>query len=67
MVKSSAKTSVKKFNKVLAEDVAAAQSQLNVTTSALDKAVAKGVLHKNAANRKKARLARALSKAAAEA
>lgn len=67
MVKSSAKTSVKKFNKVLAEDVAAAQSQLNVTTSALDKAVAKGVLHKNAANRKKARLARALSKATAEA
>lgn len=64
MVKSSAKTAVKKFHKVLAEDVTAAQSQLNVTTSAIDKAVAKGVIHKNAANRKKARLARALSKAA---
>ena len=64
MVKSNAKTAVKKFRKVLAEDVSAAQNQLSVTTSAIDRAVAKGVMHKNAANRKKARLARAIQKAA---
>ena len=64
MVKSSTKTAVKKFNKFLVSDVAAAQNQLSATTSAIDKAVAKGVIHKNAANRKKSRLARALQKAA---
>ncbi len=37
---------------------------LSVTASAIDKAVTKGVIHKNAANRKKARLARRLAKAA---
>ena len=63
MVKSSTKTAVKKFNKFLVSDVAAAQNQLSATTSAIDKAVAKGVIHKNAANRKKSRLARALQKA----
>ena len=64
MVKSSTRTAVKKFNKFLVSDVAAAQNQLSATTSAIDKAVAKGVIHKNAANRKKSRLARALQKAA---
>jgi len=38
--------------------------QLTATTSAIDKAAAKGVIHKNAANRKKARLAKQLNKAA---
>ena len=65
MIKSATKTSIKKFNVVLAEDVSAAQPQLSATTSVIDKAVAKGVFHKNTANRKKARLARALHKAAA--
>ena len=37
---------------------------LNVTASAIDKAASKGVIHKNAANRKKARLAKRLAKAA---
>ena len=55
MVKSSTRTAVKKFNKFLVSDVAAAQNQLSATTSAIDKAVAKGVIHKNAANRKKSR------------
>ena len=63
MVKSSTKTAVKKFNKFLVSDVAAARKQLSATTSAFDKAVAKGGIHKNAANRKKSRLARALQKA----
>ena len=64
MVKSNAKTAVKKFRKMLTEDVAVAQNQLSATASAIDRAVAKGVMHKNAANRKKARIARALHKAA---
>ncbi len=64
MVKSSAKNAVKKFRKMLTEDVAVAQSHLSATASAIDRAVAKGVMHKNAANRKKSRIARALNKAA---
>ncbi len=64
MVKSNAKTAVKKFRKMLTEDVAVAQNQLSATASAIDRAVAKGVMHKNAANRKKSRIARALNKAA---
>jgi small subunit ribosomal protein S20 len=62
MVKTSAKNAVKKFVKLLDEDPVQAQSQLSATTSIIDKAVTKGVMHKNAANRKKARLARALNK-----
>ena len=50
MVKSGVKTSVRKFNEALAQ-------------GAIDKAVAKGIIHKNAANRKKARLARMTAKA----
>lgn len=63
MVKSGVKTSVKKFEAALAEGVAPANAQLSATTSAIDKAAAKGVISKNAANRKKARLAKAIVKA----
>jgi len=52
IVKSKVKTAIKKF---ASEETAA---QYSLTTSAIDKAVAKGVLHKNTANRKKARLAK---------
>lgn len=61
MVKSAVRTTVKKFEAAVAAD--AANANLNVTVSAIDKAVAKGVMHKNAANRKKARLAKQLAKA----
>ena len=64
MVKTGLKTSVKKFDAALAEDAANAGAQLSATTSAIDKAAAKGVISKNAANRKKARLAIAMNKAA---
>ena len=63
MVKSGVKTAVKKFEVALKEGAAPAGAQLGLTTSAIDKAVTKGVMHKNAANRKKARLAKALNKA----
>ena len=62
--KSALRTSVKKFEAAVAADPATAQVQLTATTSAIDKAAAKGVMHKNAANRKKARLAKQLAKAA---
>ena len=64
MVKTGVKTSLKKFNAALAEGVEPAAAQLSATTSALDKAVSKGVMHKNAANRRKARMAKAINKAA---
>ena len=63
MVKSAVRTSVKKFEAAMAEPATAA-AQLTATTSAIDKAAAKGIIHQNAANRKKARLAKQLSKAA---
>ncbi|MGI6160660.1 MAG: 30S ribosomal protein S20 [Christensenellales bacterium] len=58
MVKSSVKTALKKL------DVAEGDKQAHYreAVSAIDKAVLKGVMHKNAANRKKARLAISLSK-----
>ena len=62
MVKTGVKTAVKKYQAALNEGVAPASAQLSATASAIDKAVSKGVIHKNAANRKKARLAKALNK-----
>ena len=66
MVKSGVKTSIRKFNEALGNDAAVVNAQYVATTSAIDKAVAKGIIHKNAANRKKARLAKQLNKALAE-
>lgn len=65
IVKTGVRTSIKKFDAAVAADPANAQSQLSATVGAIDKAAAKGVMHKNAANRKKARLAKQLNKAAA--
>ena len=63
MIKSGVRTSVKKFDAVVAEAPQNAQAQLSATVAAIDKAANKGVMHKNAANRKKARLAKQLNKA----
>ena len=65
MVKSAVRTSIKKFETAMAADPTTANVQLTATTSAIDKAASKGIIHKNAANRKKARLAKQLNKAAA--
>ena len=65
VVKSGVRTAVKKFDAAVATDAASAAAVLSDTTSAIDKAAAKGVMHKNAANRKKARLAKRLNKATA--
>lgn len=64
MIKSAMRTTVKKFE-TAASTGSANVEMLSVTAGAIDKAVAKGVIHKNAANRKKARLAKRLAKAEA--
>ena len=64
MIKSAMRTSVKKVEAAMAAGSADA-AQLSAAAAAVDRAVAKGVMHKNAANRKKARLAKRLAKAQA--
>lgn len=64
MVKTGVKTAVKKYTLALNTDMEAASGKLSAASAALDRAVSKGVLHKNTANRKKSRMAKALHKAA---
>lgn len=60
-IKSALKTVLKKFNTAVAEgNKELAASMLPTVISAVDKAAAKGVMHKNAANRKKAELSKAV-------
>ncbi len=66
IVKSGMRTSIRKFDAAVAEDAKNANEQLSATSAVIDKAASKGVIHKNAANRKKARLAKQLNKAAAQ-
>ena len=66
MIKSAMKTQIKnkKFETAVSANEADAKL-LSATQGAVDKAAAKGVIHKNAANRKKARMAKRLAKAQA--
>jgi len=58
MIMSETKTIVKNFDKALATgDEAAIQTAYTCAVSTVDKAAAKGIIHKNAADRKKAQLA----------
>lgn len=61
MIKSGVRSAVKKFETELAANPSAAAEILSATSSKIDKAVSKGVMHKNAANRKKAHLAKSLA------
>lgn len=62
MVRSQMHTAVKKFNAAISEgDVETAKTLLPVACSKVDVAATKGVIHKNAANHKKAQLAKAVS------
>jgi small subunit ribosomal protein S20 len=55
--KSALRTSIKKFNIALtANDVEAARVALKSALRTIDKAVTKGILHRNAAARRKSRL-----------
>ena len=58
MITSQVKTAVKSFDKALAsDDKAAIDSAYVNAVSTVDKAAGKGVIHKHAADRKKAQLA----------
>jgi small subunit ribosomal protein S20 len=60
------RTALKKFRAaVAAKDVTGSQELLPVTVSRIDKAVQKGILHKNAAARHKSRLTRKVNQASA--
>ncbi|ADG83300.1 30S ribosomal protein S20 [Thermincola ferriacetica] len=62
-IKSSVKTAIRKFENALENaNIDEAKAKLTVAISALDKAVTKGVLHKNSAARKKSRLVKKLQK-----
>ena len=61
-VKTGIKTSIKKFEVALdSKDPETALAAFKVAVQKLDKGVAKGVLHKNSAARKKSSLARKLN------
>ena len=61
-VKSRVKTAVRKTHEMIAAgDQAKAQELFIAAQAELDKAATKGVLHRNAAARRKARLAKALA------
>lgn len=58
MVLSAMKTSIKRYDQALASgDQSVAEAAYIKAVSTVDKAASKGVIHKNAANRKKAQLA----------
>ncbi|HZU18338.1 MAG TPA: 30S ribosomal protein S20 [Candidatus Dormibacteraeota bacterium] len=62
-IKSAVKTRINKFRRGLAQDAEDAESLAVAAISALDRAVAKGVLHRNNAARRKARLMKRLNAA----
>ena len=58
MIKSALKTSIRRYDEALQSgDQAAADQAYTNAVSTVDRAAAKGVIHKNAASRKKAQLA----------
>jgi small subunit ribosomal protein S20 len=61
--KSALKTAIKKCDEAIKTKDASASSVLSATTKTIDKAVAKNILHKNTAARRKSRLAKALNAA----
>lgn len=64
-IKSAVKTAIRKYEDALkTESKELAQTTLRKALVALDKAVTKGVLHKNAAARKKSRLSKRYNKIA---
>jgi small subunit ribosomal protein S20 len=66
-VSSSIKTAVRKFrDAATAGDATAITTELRAASKALDVAVSKGVIHKNAAANKKSAMAKAAAKAGAK-
>jgi small subunit ribosomal protein S20 len=65
-VRSAIKTFVKKTRAAIAEGDEQAPELLSQTSALVDKAAKRNIIHKNAANRRKSRLARRLNAAKAE-
>jgi len=66
MIKSALKTAIKRFDSaVVSGDAEAARVTFDYVTKKIDQAVAKGVVHKNTAARKKSQLALKLKNAVA--
>ena len=64
-VRSAVRTEIRKFREAVESgDKAAAEKQLRFASRKLDKAVTKGVFHRNNAANKKSNMARALNKMA---
>ena len=62
MIRSQMQTALKKFNAAISNgDIELAKQLLPLASSKIDNAAVKNVIHKNAANRKKAQIAKALS------
>lgn len=62
MVRSQMQTAIRKFNAAISNgDIELAKQLLPITSSKIDNAAIKHVIHKNAANRKKAQIAKTLS------
>ena len=62
MIRSQMLTAVKKFNAAISEgDVETARALLPIASSKIDAAATKNVIHKNAANHKKAQISKAFS------
>ncbi|NLL42843.1 MAG: 30S ribosomal protein S20 [Firmicutes bacterium] len=59
--RSALRTTIKRYEAALANDPANAPAHLQKAIKALDKAASKGIIHKNAAARKKSRLTRHLA------
>ena len=61
--RSATRTEIRKFREAVESgDKAAAEAQLRVASRKLDKAVTKGVFHRNSAANKKSNMARAFNK-----
>ncbi len=65
-VRSSTRTAVKKAVRALSTNNEAAGSAVLTAVSRIDRAVSKGIVHRNAAARSKSRLTKRLNAAAAE-
>ena len=62
-IRSATRTEIRKFREAVASgDKAAAEAVLRVASRKLDKAVTKGVFHRNSAANKKSNMARAFNK-----
>jgi small subunit ribosomal protein S20 len=66
-VRSELRTRSKRANAAIAEDVESAEETIRLAIKRIDKAAAKGVIHKNQAANRKSRLMKRAARASAEA